>query len=163
MSTNDDPESDDKKMPLLDHLIELRSRLLRCVIALFVAFMVCFYFADHLYAFLVQPLANILAEKGLDRRMIFTALTEVFFTYVKVAFFFGAFISFPIFAAEIYKFVAPGLYRNERKAFVPFLVATPVLFFMGGAMVYYVLLPVAWRFFLSFETTGIDGGLPISA
>ena len=100
MSTNDDPESDDKKMPLLDHLIELRSRLLRCVIALFVAFIVCFYFADHLYAFLVQPLANILAEKGLDRRMIFTALTEVFFTYVKVAFFFGAFISFPIFEAR---------------------------------------------------------------
>jgi sec-independent protein translocase protein TatC len=161
MSTNDDPESDDKKMPLLDHLIELRSRLLRCVIALFVAFIVCFYFADHLYAFLVQPLANILAEKGLDRRMIFTALTEVFFTYVKVAFFFGAFISFPIFASEIYKFVAPGLYRTERKAFLPFLIATPVLFFMGGAMVYYVLLPVAWRFFLSFETTGIDGGLPI--
>ena len=88
MATDDDPESDDKKMPLLDHLIELRSRLLRAVIALFVAFGICFYFAEPLYAFLVQPLAEILTEKGLDRRMIYTALTEVFFTYVKVAFFF---------------------------------------------------------------------------
>ena len=90
MATDDDPESDDKKMPLLDHLIELRSRLLWSVIALFAAFILCFIFAKHLYAFLVQPLADILAEKGLDRRMIYTALTEVFFTYVKVAFFFGA-------------------------------------------------------------------------
>jgi sec-independent protein translocase protein TatC len=93
--------------------------------------------------------------------MIYTALTEVFFTYVKVAFFFGAFISFPIFATQIYKFVAPGLYRNEKKAFLPFLVATPILFFLGGAMVYYLVLPMAWRFFLSFETPGVDGGLPI--
>jgi sec-independent protein translocase protein TatC len=161
MAVQDDPESDDKKMPLLDHLIELRSRLLRAVIALFVAFLVCFYFAEPLYAFLVQPLAEILAEKGLDRRMIYTALTEVFFTYVKVAFFFGAFLSFPIFATQIYKFVAPGLYRNEKKAFLPFLVATPILFFTGGAMVYYLVLPMAWRFFLSFETSGVDGGLPI--
>src|SRR5512145_1951738 len=130
MASEDDPESDDKKMPLLDHLIELRSRLLWSVIALFAAFILCFIFAKHLYAFLVQPLADILAEKGLDRRMIYTALTEVFFTYVKVAFFFGAFISFPIFATQIYKFVAPGLYRNEKKAFLPFLLATPILFFM---------------------------------
>ena len=161
MASEDDPESDDKKMPLLDHLIELRSRLLWSVIALFAAFILCFIFAKHLYAFLVQPLADILAEKGLDRRMIYTALTEVFFTYVKVAFFFGAFISFPIFATQIYKFVAPGLYRNEKKAFLPFLLATPILFFMGGAMVYYLVLPMAWRFFLSFETTGVDGALPI--
>ena len=161
MATEDDPESDDKKMPLLDHLIELRSRLLWSVIALFAAFILCFIFAKHLYAFLVQPLAEILAEKGLDRRMIYTALTEVFFTSVKVAFFFGAFISFPIFATQIYKFVAPGLYRNEKKAFLPFLLATPILFFMGGAMVYYLVLPMAWRFFLSFETTGVDGALPI--
>ncbi|MDF2764834.1 MAG: TatABCE protein translocation system subunit [Rhodospirillales bacterium] len=161
MATVDDPESDDKKMPLLDHLIELRSRLLRAVIALFVAFGICFYFAEPLYAFLVQPLAEILIEKGLDRRMIYTALTEVFFTYVKVAFFFGAFISFPIFATQIYKFVAPGLYRNEKKAFLPFLFATPILFFLGGAMVYYLVLPMAWRFFLSFETAPVEGGLPI--
>ncbi len=160
MKVEDDPESEDKKMPLLDHLIELRSRLLRSVIALFVTFLVCFYFAEQLYQFLVQPLADILSEKG-DRRLIFTALTEVFFSYVKVAFFFGAFISFPIFATQIYKFAAPGLYRNERKAFLPFLVATPILFFLGGAVVYYLLLPMAWRFFLSFETPGVEGGLPI--
>ncbi|HXV25231.1 MAG TPA: twin-arginine translocase subunit TatC [Alphaproteobacteria bacterium] len=162
MAIDDNPESEDRKMPLLDHLIELRARLLRAVIALFVAFIVCFYFAEPLYRFLVQPLADILAAKGFDnRRMIYTALTEVFFTYVKVAFFFGAFISFPIFATQIYKFVAPGLYRNEKKAFLPFLVATPVLFFLGGAMVYYLVLPMAWRFFLSFESPGGDGALPI--
>ena len=161
MKIDDDPESEDKKMPLLDHLIELRSRLLRSVIAFFAAFLVGFYFAEPLYAFLVQPLADILAERSPDRRLIYTALTEVFFSYVKVAFFFGAFISFPIFATQIYRFVAPGLYRNERTAFLPFLAATPILFFLGGAVVYYVLLPVAWRFFLSFETPGVAGGLPI--
>lgn len=161
MTIADDPESDEKKMPLLDHLIELRSRLLRSVVTLFVAFLVSFYFAKPLYEFLVQPLADILTEKGLDRKMIYTDLTEVFFTYVKVAFFFGAFLSFPIFATQIYKFAAPGLYRNERKAFLPFLMATPILFFLGGAMVYYILLPMAWRFFLSFESLGGEGTLPI--
>ena len=157
---NDDPESEDKKMPLLDHLIELRRRLMRAVIALFVAFGICFYFAQELYAFLVQPLADILGHES-GRRLIYTELTEVFFTYVKVAFFFGAFISFPIFAIEIWKFVAPGLYRNEKRAFLPFLAATPVLFFMGGATVYYLLLPVAWRFFLGFESPGGPETLPI--
>jgi sec-independent protein translocase protein TatC len=162
MAVQDDPESDDKKMPLLDHLIELRTRLLWSVVALFVTTAVSYlFFAEHLYAFLVQPLADIMVEKGLDRRMIYTSLTEAFFTYLKVSFFFGAFVSFPIFATQIYKFVAPGLYRNEKKAFLPFLVATPILFFIGGAMVYYLVLPMAWRFFLSFETSGADGGLPI--
>ena len=162
MAAEDDPESDDKKMPLLDHLIELRTRLLWSVVALFVTTAVSYlFFAEHLYAFLVQPLADIMAEKGLDRRMIYTSLTEAFFTYLKVSFFFGAFVSFPIFATQIYKFVAPGLYRNEKKAFLPFLVATPILFFVGGAMVYYLVLPMAWRFFLSFETSGAEGGLPI--
>ena len=162
MSIADDPDAEEKKMPLLDHLIELRTRLLWSVITLAVAVVVCYlFFAEQLYAFLTQPLADILAEKGLERRMIYTALTEAFFTYLKVSFFFGAFVSFPIFASQIYKFVAPGLYRHERKAFLPFLIATPVLFFMGGALVYYLVLPMAWRFFLSFETPGVDGSLPI--
>jgi sec-independent protein translocase protein TatC len=160
MTGDDDPESDDKKMPLLDHLIELRRRLLWSVVTFAVAFAVCALFAKHLYAFLVQPLANIIGDQP-GRKLIFTGLTEVFFTYMKVALFFGAFISFPVFAAQIYKFVAPGLYRNERRAFMPFLAATPVLFLLGGAMVYYLLLPVAWRFFLSFETVGSPNELPI--
>jgi sec-independent protein translocase protein TatC len=145
---------------LLDHLIELRRRLLYCVIAFFVAFAVSFYFSKELFAFLVRPLDQILGNEP-GRHLIYTELTEVFFTYVKVAAFFGAFVSFPVFASQIWMFVAPGLYKNERTAFLPFLIATPVLFFMGGALVYYVLFPVAWRFFLSFETPGGPGMLPI--
>ena len=128
--------ADGSKMPLLDHLIELRQRLLYSVAGLFVAFLVCFYFAGDLYNFLVQPLADLLIERSGDKdrapRMIYTALTEVFFTQVKVAFFFGAFITCPIFLTQIWRFVAPGLYKNERKAFAPFLIASPILFFLGG-------------------------------
>jgi len=116
-----DDEINDKEMPLLDHLIELRNRLMYSVAALFVAFLVCYYFADEIYNFLVQPLAD--ASGGEGRRMIYTGLTEVFFTYVKVAFFAGLCVSFPIIAGQLYAFVAPGLYRKEKRAFLPFLVA----------------------------------------
>ncbi len=152
------------KMPLLDHLIELRQRMLYSVIALFVAFLICFYFAEELFNFLVQPLADLLIEREDVRgrpRMIFTDMTEVFFTYIKIAFFFGAFFSSPIFLTQLWLFVAPGLYRNEKKGLAPFLIASPVLFFLGGALVYFVLFPLAWSFFLSFETIGSGGNLPI--
>ncbi len=152
------------KMPLLDHLIELRQRMLYSVIALFVAFLICFYFAEELFNFLVQPLADLLIEREDVRgrpRMIFTDMTEVFFTYIKIAFFFGAFFSSPIFLTQLWLFVAPGLYRNEKKGLAPFLIASPVLFFLGGALVYFVLFPLAWSFFLSFETIGDGGNLPI--
>lgn len=149
----------DKQMPLLDHLIELRTRLLYSVAALFVAFAVCYLFAEDLYAFLVAPLADLM--HGENRRMIYTGLAEVFFTYVKVAFFAGAFLSFPLIASQIWMFVAPGLYKYEKRAFLPFLIATPILFFLGGAMAYYVIFPLAWQFFLSFETAGMAGALPI--
>ena len=156
--------SEAHKMPLLDHLIELRQRMLYSVIALFVAFGICFYFAQELFDFLVQPLADLLIEReGVRgaRRLIFTDLTEVFFTHIKIAFFFGAFASSPIFLTQLWLFVAPGLYKNEKMALAPFLVASPVLFFLGGALVYFVLFPLAWSFFLSFETMGGDGTLPI--
>jgi sec-independent protein translocase protein TatC len=151
---------DDSKMPLLDHLIELRTRLMYSILAIFAAFLVCYYFSPQIYAFLVRPLANLLGNEG--RRMIYTGLTEAFFTYVKVAFWAGAFLSFPIIATQIWMFVAPGLYKHERGAFLPFLIATPILFFMGGALVYYAVFPLAWQFFLSFEqlTPGPEG-LPI--
>ena len=151
---------DDSKMPLLDHLIELRTRLMYSILAVFAAFLVCYYFSPQIYAFLVRPLANLLGNEG--RRMIYTGLTEAFFTYVKVAFWAGTFLSFPIIATQLWMFVAPGLYKHERNAFLPFLVATPILFFMGGALVYYAIFPLAWRFFLSFEqlTPGPEG-LPI--
>jgi sec-independent protein translocase protein TatC len=151
---------DDSKMPLLDHLIELRTRLMYSILAVFAAFLVCYYFSPSIYAFLVRPLANLLGNEG--RRMIYTGLTEAFFTYVKVAFWAGTFVSFPIIATQLWMFVAPGLYKHERNAFLPFLIATPILFFMGGALVYYAIFPLAWQFFLSFEqlTPGPEG-LPI--
>jgi sec-independent protein translocase protein TatC len=151
---------DDSKMPLLDHLIELRTRLMYSILAVFAAFLVCYYFSPQIYAFLVRPLANLLGNEG--RRMIYTGLTEAFFTYVKVAFWAGTFLSFPIIATQLWMFVAPGLYKHERHAFLPFLIATPILFFLGGALVYYAIFPLAWQFFLSFEQlTPGPQGLPI--
>lgn len=153
-------EIDDSRMPLIDHLIELRNRLVYSIAALLVAFLLCYLVSDRIYNFLVQPLADILAGQG--RRMIYTGLTEAFFTYVKVAFWAGCFLSFPVIASQIWMFVAPGLYKHERRAFLPFLAATPALFFLGGAMVYYFIFPLAWRFFLGFEFHPQGGGqLPI--
>ncbi len=154
---------DDREMPLLDHLIELRNRIMYAVIALVLGFVVCWFFAEPIYRFLVRPLADIYEQMGYhDRRMIYTGLTEAFFTYLKVAFFAGAFITFPFVAAQAWLFIAPGLYRHEKEALLPFLIATPVLFFLGGAFVYYFIFPAAWQFFLSFETTASEPGtLPI--
>ena len=151
---------DDQKMPLIDHLIELRKRLLYSIIALVLAFFLCFYFAQHIFNFLAQPLANILLHET-GRRFIYTDLTEVFFTQVKVALFGALCITFPVFASQIWMFVAPGLYKNERSAFLPFLVATPILFVIGASILYYVMLPIAWRFFLGFQQAGSSTSLPI--
>jgi sec-independent protein translocase protein TatC len=155
---------DDKKMPLLDHLIELRQRLLYSVVTLLVVFIVCFYFAQPIFQYLAQPLADVMLEHGIaehQRRLIFTALTEVFFTYVKVAFFAAAFICFPIFLVQFWLFVAPGLYKHEKAALAPFLAATPFLFFIGGALVYYVIFPFAAEFFIAFEVPETETSLPI--
>jgi sec-independent protein translocase protein TatC len=148
------------RMPLLDHLIELRNRLMWAIGAIMVAFLVCYQFKTRIYGFLVHPLA-VIFEGQTGRRMIYTGLTEAFFTYVKVSFWAALCISFPIVAAQIWKFVAPGLYKNERKAFLPYLAATPVLFAMGAALAYFVVIPYAWRFFVSFEQPGGHGRLPI--
>ena len=118
------------------------------------AFVVCFFFAQHIFNFLAQPLANILLRISPTQHFIYTDLTEVFFTQVKVAFFGAACLTFPIFASQIWIFVAPGLYKHERAAFLPFLVATPILFLIGSAVLYYLMLPVAWRFFLGFQQAG---------
>lgn len=152
---------DDKKMPLLDHLVELRSRLLYAAVGFILAFFVSFYFAQNIFDFLATPLADVLAEMGEQRRFIYTDLTEVFFTQVKVAAFGAMCISFPVIAGQLWAFIAPGLYKNEKQAFLPFLIATPVMFVVGASFVYYVLMPFAWRFFLGFETTGGAGTLPI--
>jgi len=152
---------DEKTMPLLEHLIELRQRLMRSAIAVLVLFFVCYYFAPEIYDFLVQPLADILDKTNGPRRLIYTALHEAFFTYVKVALFAALFLAFPFIAIQIWSFVAPGLYKHEKRAFAPFLIATPILFFLGGAMVYYFIFPLAWKFFISFESVGGHGTLPI--
>ena len=151
---------DDKKMPLLDHLIELRSRMLYSAVGILAAFGFCYYFHLDIYRFLTQPLADAMGHEA-GRRMIYTGLTEAFFTYIKVSMWAALFLSFPLVATQIWMFVAPGLYKNEKGAFLPFLVATPVLFFLGGALAYYFIFPLAWKFFLSFEAPAVDGNLPI--
>jgi sec-independent protein translocase protein TatC len=128
-------------------------------VAILIAFGVCYYFKEDIYGFLVHPLAHALEGKG--RRMIFTGVPEAFFTYVKVSFWAAICLAFPVIATQIWMFVAPGLYKNERRAFLPYIFATPVLFIMGGALVYFLIMPMAWKFFLSFETPGGHGELPI--
>lgn len=146
---------DETQAPLLDHLIELRARLLRCVVALVVAFVACFAFADDIFGFLVRPLTG--AFPPGEGTLIYTKLYEAFFVELKVSLFAAFFISFPVIANQLWAFVAPGMYAREKKAFLPFLLATPVLFIGGAALAYYVVMPTAFRFFLDFE--GTAGGL----
>ncbi len=161
MAADQEEDLQDSKMPLLEHLGELRQRLIRAFVALIVLFFISYFFAEDIYGFLVQPLADILNESGGNRRLIYTALHEAFFTYIKVAFFTALFVGFPYMSVQIWKFIAPGLFRDEKRAFLPFLIATPILFFMGGSLVYYLIFPVAWKFFLSFEAAAIGDGLAI--
>lgn len=158
---SDHLDVDGSKAPLLEHLVELRTRLGYSLASVLVLFFVSYYFAPAIYNFLVQPLADILHTMGGNRRLIFTALHEAFFTYVKVAFFSALFFSFPFIAMQFWLFVAPGLYKKEKRAMLPFLVATPILFFMGGSLVYYYIFPLAWHFFLGFESVGGPNSLPI--
>lgn len=149
-SVTDEPE-DDKKMPLLDHLIELRKRLLWSAVALILLFLVFFYFAEPIFKFLSQPL-----QARTNQPLVYTALTEAFFTYIKLSFFGAFLIGFPFFAGQIWLFVAPGLYRHERAAFLPFLISTPIMFYLGAAGVFYFVVPVAWDFFLGFQTESMQ-------
>ena len=157
-SIEDDDEAE--KMPLIGHLVELRNRLLWSIGALIVGFVLCYFVAEEIYAFLVQPLADVM-EGQPGRRLIYTGLHEAFFTYLKVAFFGSVCLTFPIVAGQLWAFVAPGLYKQERRAFLPFLLATPILFLLGASLVYYLIFPLAWQFFLGFETPGGPGTLAI--
>ena len=154
---SDETDGDDKRMSIIDHLTELRRRLMYAAIAFVVVFLICFYFSNTFFNFLVAPLADVW-QGDENRRLIFTAMHEKFFTNLKVAFFTAAFLAFPIFAIQIWMFVAPGLYKNEKGAFLPFLIATPFLFFAGGAFVYYFVMPVAWEFFIGFEQLAAGPG-----
>lgn len=161
VSETERQEIEERKMPLLEHLVELRRRMLWAAAALIVAFGFCFYFAPQIFNFLAEPLAKILVESNPNARFIVLGLAEGFFTNMKLGFFGAMVISFPIFAMQIYKFMAPGLYKHEKSAFLPFLIAAPVLFLTGAALLYYVLMPVAWKFFLGYQQIGGDGSLPI--
>ncbi len=143
------------------HLSELRSRLIKSLIFIFVIFVLGYFFAEQIYNFLLEPYSNAVKNDGVDRRLIFTALHETFITYLKLAFFLSMFLGSPILLIQIWKFVAPGLYQNEKKALLPYLIATPILFFLGGMLIYYLVMPLAIKFFLSFETLATDNTLPI--
>jgi len=156
----DQSELNENKQPLLAHLVELRSRLIKTMIMITLLFVIFYLFADNIYNFLVQPYANAVeGEEG--RRLIFTALHETFFTYIRVALFAALFISLPFLLIQLWIFVAPGLYKNEKNVVVPYLLATPILFILGSALVYYLIMPLAIKFFLSFESIGGNGALPI--
>lgn len=149
-------EVEESRAPLITHLIELRTRILRALIAVGIAFVVCFVFASHIYNILIVPYAWAAgAEREL--KLIYTAPQEFFIVQIKLALFGALFVAFPVIAIQIYKFVAPGLYRNERSAFLPYLIATPLLFVLGALVVYFGLMPLAMRFFLSLEQTGVEG------
>ena len=152
---------DDKDTGFVSHLTELRKRLIHSFIFLIIFFIICYFFAEYLYGFLVEPYAQAVREDGTNRRLIFTALQETFLTYLKVSFFTAFFVTCPFILMQIWKFIAPGLYKHEKTAILPYLILTPVLFLLGGMLVYYLIMPLAIKFFLSFETTGISTNLPI--
>ena len=151
----------EKEGGFISHLTELRSRLIHSFIFLFVFFILCYFFAEYLYGFLVEPYAQAVKNDGTERRLIFTALQETFLTYLKVAFFAAFFVSSPFILIQVWKFIAPGLYDHEKSAIMPYMAITPILFFLGGALVYYLIMPLAIKFFISFESSGLVTNLPI--
>jgi sec-independent protein translocase protein TatC len=153
----DEAEVEASRAPLLDHLIELRSRLIKALIAFIIMFFVCFAGAKHIYNILVQP--YVWAVGGAHNApMIYTHALEFLFTQIQVAVFGAAFLAFPVIATQIYKFVAPGLYKNERQAFFPYLVATPILFFVGAMVVYFIAMPLVMNFSVGMQQLGAQPG-----
>jgi len=152
-------EVEASRMPLMEHLLELRTRLLYSIVAILIAFFICYYFSAHIYEILMRPLVLAIGTEG--RRMIFTAPQEAFFTYVQLSLWAALLLSFPIVASQIWMFVAPGLYKHEKHAFLPFLLATPVMFAVGSTFVYFVIMPMMLHFFSGFEAPGGPNSIPI--
>ena len=150
-----------KESSFVSHLTELRGRLVRSLVFIFLIFIIGYIYAENIYTFLAEPYAKAVKDDGVDRRLIFTALHETFVTYLKVAFFAAIFLGSPIILIQIWKFVAPGLYQDEKKALLPYLIATPILFLLGAMLIYYLVMPLAIKFFLSFETSTAANTLPI--
>ena len=153
--------NDEKDTGFISHLAELRKRLIHSFIFLIIFFVGCYFFAEHIYGFLVEPYAKAVKDDETNRRLIFTALQETFLTYLKVSFFAAFFITSPFILIQIWKFIAPGLYEDEKNAIMPYLIVTPILFLLGGMLVYYLIMPLAIKFFISFESTGLSTSLPI--
>tara|TARA_B100000902_G_scaffold182939_1_gene175697 strand:+ start:841 stop:1611 length:771 start_codon:yes stop_codon:yes gene_type:complete len=153
--------NEEKDGGFVSHLSELRKRLIHSFIFLLIFFIGCYIFAENLYGFLVEPYAQAVKGDEINRRLIFTALQETFLTYLKISFFAAFFVTCPFFLMQIWKFIAPGLYKHEKIAILPYLILTPILFFLGGILVYYLIMPLAIKFFLSFESTGLSTNLPI--
>ncbi len=151
----------EKEGSFISHLTELRKRLINSFIFLILLFILCYFFSDYIYGFLVDPYAEAVKNDNVERRLIFTALQETFLTYLKVSFFAAFFITSPFILIQVWKFIAPGLYNHEKKAIIPYLVLTPILFLLGGMLVYYLVMPLAIKFFLSFESSGLSTNLPI--
>ncbi len=155
MSNTD--EIDDTAAPLIEHLTELRSRLIHCVVAFLVGMVICFTVATPIFNFLTAPLCQVLAERGQDCGLIFISPQEGFFVAIKVSLLGGLILSFPYLAMQMWRFVAPGLYKNEKGAFLPFLVASPFMFMLGASFAFYVVTPLAYDFFLGFQQFGAEG------
>jgi sec-independent protein translocase protein TatC len=149
--------SDLSSQPLIEHLTELKRRVIIAGAAWLIALIVCYLAIEEIYAFLVEPLAH--AFDGADRRLIYTSLTETFFTYIKLACYSGLFLAFPVVAHQFYLFLAPGLYKNEKHVLAPYLILSPLLFLAGAALAYYFVMPLAWAFFIGFE--GLAGEMKI--
>ncbi len=165
MTVKNDDDIEKSSAPLMEHLIELRTRLMWAIGGFFVAFLVCFFFAKELFNLLVIPFKWAVKWAGIGDgtvELIYTAPQEFFFTQIKLAMFGGVVIAFPLIAAQIYKFVAPGLYKNERGAFLPFLIASPVLFLLGASLVYFFFTPMVMWFFLAMQQTGPGNDVQIS-
>ena len=158
MNTN----NEQNQSTISEHLLELRSRIIKSLIFFLLAFIISYINDDKIYDFLLQPYVKALGSDGVaNKRLIFTALQETFVTYLKLSFFSALFFSFPIFLIQIWKFIAPGLYSNEKKAILPFMIATPVLFLLGAFLAYQFIMPLAIKFFLSFESLTSQTSMPI--
>ena len=161
MTTKKQMANKEKEGNFISHLVELKKRLIHSLIFLLILFIICYYFSEYIYGFLVHPYAEAVKNDEINRRLIFTALQETFLTYLKVSFLAAFFITSPFILIQIWKFIAPGLYNHEKKAIMPYLIITPILFLLGGMLVYYLIMPLAIKFFLSFESLGVATNLPI--
>jgi len=150
-------EIDDSSAPLIEHLAELRTRLIRCVVYFVIGMVICFAVATPIFNFLTAPLCQVLADRGQDCDLIFISPQEGFFVAIKVSFLGGFILAFPFIANQLWRFIAPGLYKSEKGAFLPFLIASPFMFFLGASFAFYVVTPLAYDFFLGFQQFGSDG------